>query len=228
MTTLAASTLFDPSVFWTDFDDIPTGSTFYTRRGFPYLKTGDTSAEPQFDEGVLDRDEYYGNDVFGDWPYFTAASIAENPASAIVPGDEDDELRARVGSFLDERPQFVAAMEHCSKSRTSDYYRWAGHAEARRTLAVRLADALHTTSSGNANSASPSSTAHGDNTIPCVWYLPGTSADARLVGRPCIAIERSATSVTAFTRDGWVDLPTSALPDDAVVVAGQQMSRPSL
>jgi len=43
-----------------------------------------------------------------------------------------------VEDFLNERQQYITAIENCSPENTADYWRWQGHAEARRQLAERL------------------------------------------------------------------------------------------
>lgn len=43
-----------------------------------------------------------------------------------------------VREFLEERSQMVVAIENCHPDNARDYYRWQGHAEARRQLSERL------------------------------------------------------------------------------------------
>lgn len=41
-------------------------------------------------------------------------------------------------AFINERPEYITAMENCHVDKVDDYGRWSGHAEARRQLAERL------------------------------------------------------------------------------------------
>jgi hypothetical protein len=43
-----------------------------------------------------------------------------------------------VRDFINERPQYITAIENCAPDNTADYWRWQGHAEARRQLFERL------------------------------------------------------------------------------------------
>lgn len=47
------------------------------------------------------------------------------------------QLETAVKDFIDQRPEYVAALK-ASPEADSDYYRWTGNAEARRQLARRL------------------------------------------------------------------------------------------
>lgn len=49
-----------------------------------------------------------------------------------------DLLRKVVADFINERPDFIRALENCPDDNQADYYRWNGNAEARRTLHERL------------------------------------------------------------------------------------------
>lgn len=47
--------------------------------------------------------------------------------------------QAVVDDFLAEREQVITAINNCHPDNLADYYRWQGHAEARRHLSERLA-----------------------------------------------------------------------------------------
>lgn len=47
------------------------------------------------------------------------------------------EAMAPVIDFINQRPEYITALKHSSDA-GSDYFRWSGHAEARRQLANRL------------------------------------------------------------------------------------------
>lgn len=51
-----------------------------------------------------------------------------------------DELTKVVRDFLDEREDYVRVLKQCVDA-DDDYYRWSGHAEARRQLRSRLTNA---------------------------------------------------------------------------------------
>jgi hypothetical protein len=44
-----------------------------------------------------------------------------------------------VSEFIAERARFITAVENCAPGNSADYWRWQGHAEARRQLSERLA-----------------------------------------------------------------------------------------
>lgn len=46
-----------------------------------------------------------------------------------------------IRSFIAERERFITAVDNCHPGNLADYYRWQGHAEARRHLAERLVTA---------------------------------------------------------------------------------------
>lgn len=49
------------------------------------------------------------------------------------------ELRGLVEEFVNQRPEFVTAMRNTPGDQNqADYWRWSGHAEARRTFAAAL------------------------------------------------------------------------------------------
>ena len=48
--------------------------------------------------------------------------------------DEVDRLQRLLQAFINERPQYITALKNCSPENTADYWRWQGHAEARRQL----------------------------------------------------------------------------------------------
>lgn len=54
-------------------------------------------------------------------------------AAARPPADND-----QVTEFCAERAQYITSIENCHPDNARDYYRWQGHAEARRQLAQRL------------------------------------------------------------------------------------------
>jgi hypothetical protein len=43
-----------------------------------------------------------------------------------------------VNDFINERKHYITAIENCAPENTADYWRWQGHAEARRQLSERL------------------------------------------------------------------------------------------
>ncbi len=47
-------------------------------------------------------------------------------------------LRDKVAAFINERSESITAIENCPAGNEWDYYRWQGHAEARRVLAQQL------------------------------------------------------------------------------------------
>ncbi|HEY2086289.1 MAG TPA: hypothetical protein VGH54_09720 [Mycobacterium sp.] len=47
-------------------------------------------------------------------------------------------LQKVVTKFLDERANFIRALENCPASNMEDYWRWQGHAQARRMLSEDL------------------------------------------------------------------------------------------
>lgn len=52
-----------------------------------------------------------------------------------------DQLReqlAAVAEFVAKRAEYITNIEHCSPSNDHDYWRWQGHAEARRQLSQQL------------------------------------------------------------------------------------------
>lgn len=48
------------------------------------------------------------------------------------------ELLALVAEFCGERGQYITGINNCPPGNDDDYYRWQGHAEARRQLTERL------------------------------------------------------------------------------------------
>lgn len=60
------------------------------------------------------------------------------PAAATRRKEHDMDPMTTVEDFLNERQQYITAIENCSPENTADYWRWQGHAEARRQLAERL------------------------------------------------------------------------------------------
>jgi hypothetical protein len=53
----------------------------------------------------------------------------------------DDRLQrfvSQVEYFISERGGYITAIENCAPENTTDYWRWQGHAEARRQLLARL------------------------------------------------------------------------------------------
>lgn len=47
------------------------------------------------------------------------------------------EQQKKLTEFINERPRYIDAMRH-TESVDNDYWRWSGHAEARRQLATEL------------------------------------------------------------------------------------------
>jgi hypothetical protein len=43
-----------------------------------------------------------------------------------------------VNDFINERKNYITAIENCAPENAADYWRWQGHAEARRQLSERL------------------------------------------------------------------------------------------
>ena len=64
----------------------------------------------------------------------------DTPAPTGDPFHQAAVLKDRARDYINERPTFVEAMRNTSGDEVnmSDYYRWAGHAEARRQLAEQL------------------------------------------------------------------------------------------
>ena len=54
------------------------------------------------------------------------------------PDRRSEDMDPVVDDFITERNQYITAIENCSPENTADYWRWQGHAEARRQLAERL------------------------------------------------------------------------------------------
>lgn len=55
--------------------------------------------------------------------------------------DELAQLRAfktAVEGFVTERAGYITALQNCAPDNTADYWRWQGHAEARRLLCAEL------------------------------------------------------------------------------------------
>jgi hypothetical protein len=50
----------------------------------------------------------------------------------------EPEFVEKVCAFVNERPEYVAALINCSPGNDADYWRWSGGAEARRQLAETL------------------------------------------------------------------------------------------
>jgi hypothetical protein len=46
--------------------------------------------------------------------------------------------REKVLDFINARSEYVTALRNCPGDADTDYYRWSGHAEARRQLATKL------------------------------------------------------------------------------------------
>lgn len=68
-----------------------------------------------------------------------AAQAANHWALAVEPGAVDrhehgESLHRVVAKFLAERDNVVRALQSCPASNMEDYWRWQGHAEARRVL----------------------------------------------------------------------------------------------
>lgn len=47
-------------------------------------------------------------------------------------------FQAVVESFITERSNYITAIENCAPDNNADYWRWQGHAEARRQLLAEL------------------------------------------------------------------------------------------
>ncbi|MEU0467256.1 hypothetical protein ABZ215_24915 [Amycolatopsis sp. NPDC006131] len=55
--------------------------------------------------------------------------------------NECNELQAdidKVAEFCDERADYITSIENCHPDNDRDYWRWQGHAEARRQLSQKL------------------------------------------------------------------------------------------
>lgn len=49
------------------------------------------------------------------------------------------QLEAAIKDFIDQRPEYITALKNTrGDDSQADYYRWSGHAEARRQLAQKL------------------------------------------------------------------------------------------
>lgn len=64
-----------------------------------------------------------------------AAAVAA--AVAVMLETERTAALSPVIEFINDRPNFIVAMRNCPGA-DADYYRWSGHAEARRVLAGKL------------------------------------------------------------------------------------------
>lgn len=52
--------------------------------------------------------------------------------------DEQARLLAQVAAFCAKRAEYVTNLRNCNPDNDRDYYRWSGHAEARRQLSQLL------------------------------------------------------------------------------------------
>ena len=57
---------------YTEFDQIPQGTDFHSRRGLPYRKTGIATAQTLWHDDDVSDEELAEADVFDDWPYWEA------------------------------------------------------------------------------------------------------------------------------------------------------------
>lgn len=70
------------------------------------------------------------------WPWVCGRCDALDVEAVI---DAHAALEAKVEAFINQRPEYVTALRNTrGDGDQSDYYRWSGHAEARRQLATTL------------------------------------------------------------------------------------------
>lgn len=57
---------------WQEFEDIPDGTVFYTRRGLPYEKIDYGCARQRWseDDPTYTDDDHEDGSAFEDWPYW--------------------------------------------------------------------------------------------------------------------------------------------------------------
>lgn len=69
-----------------------------------------------------------------------AKELRQLAALSPAPGNEPDGAAERevVADFCAERERYITSINNCAPDNYHDYYRWQGHAEARRQLAQRL------------------------------------------------------------------------------------------
>ena len=62
-----------------------------------------------------------------------------NPTTVLNLIHELDDLRTAVIDHINQRPEYIQALRNTrGDGNQADYYRWSGHAEARRQLAQKL------------------------------------------------------------------------------------------
>jgi len=96
-----------------------------------------TSDDPHF--------TYVAPAITGDGPHsaknadFIAAapSLIADLVAALLHCDRESKI---LRDYIAERPRFITASKNCPPENTSDYWRWQGHAAARRQLAERLTE----------------------------------------------------------------------------------------